>query len=164
MICSLNLYAAAAHVLKDGVYAKLVDDAKALLGHAHFYVTLLAFNPDALVVQIGQEAASRPVIRVRNVIAGHWSFSGDLADAGHLQPLKNQLLIIGGYAVRRVLYQYEPPETSLQAIFKPFCIYKSEHSTARQRDAVVVTDDKMIKQTDIHQFQRVADTLGDQLV
>src|SRR5690606_16399800 len=44
---------------------------------------LLAFHPDAVGVEIGQETPTRPVVRVRHVVPGKRSLAGDLADSRH---------------------------------------------------------------------------------
>jgi hypothetical protein len=69
--------------------ASLLDCTQAARGNAQADETTLALNPEALHVQIGEEATATPVIRVGDAIAAHRAFAGDLTDSGHddfLQP------------------------------------------------------------------------------
>jgi hypothetical protein len=63
--------------------AVLVDDADALVRNPQANETLLGFDPESLVLQIRQEAPTRPVVGVGDIIAGLRPFPGHLAHFGH---------------------------------------------------------------------------------
>ena len=78
------------HVGKDFVDAVLVDDTNALVRDAQTNEALLGFEPESLVLQIGQKATTRAVVGVRDVVTANRLFTGYLADPGHAEsPLKN---------------------------------------------------------------------------
>lgn len=92
----LNLDAAGAQSCQDVIYALFVDYTQALRRNPEFHIALFAFDPDPLHVEVGQKPTPRLVIRMRHVISGQRSFSGDLADAGH-----------GGPQVKSISYDRE---------------------------------------------------------
>ena len=61
----------------------LVDDAQALVRNAQAHETLLGLEPEALVLQVRQEAAARLIVGVGDVISGLRTFPGHLAHSGH---------------------------------------------------------------------------------
>src|SRR5690606_1455398 len=63
--------------------AELVDPAQARRRDAQPDPAVLAFDPEAAVVEVGLERAQRLVVGVRNVVALHRLLAGDLTDAGH---------------------------------------------------------------------------------
>src|SRR5690606_32360490 len=83
---SSDLFAALAQVGQDGVDAVLVDRAQALGGNAQLHPAVLGGNPEAALMEIGQETAAGLVHRVRDVVAGRRTLAGDLADSGHGAP------------------------------------------------------------------------------
>jgi hypothetical protein len=105
----LNLDAGGAQGYQDVVDTLFVNDSEALWRNPKFHIALFALDPDPLHVEVGQKSATRLVIRMRHVISGHRSFSGDLADAGHGGPQLNQLVMTAGSGASRVLYQSQPP-------------------------------------------------------
>jgi len=51
---------------------------------------IFAFEPEAMVVHIGQKPATRFVVRVRYVVSANRAFAGDLTFSGHVNYPKNQ--------------------------------------------------------------------------
>ena len=68
---------------QDGFDAVLVDQAQAGVGNAQADPAVLAFDPEAAVLQIRQEAALGLVVGVGNIVAHHRGFSRHLADSSH---------------------------------------------------------------------------------
>src|SRR6266850_6792722 len=62
---------------------ELVDTAQPGGRYSQADPAVLAFQPEAAVMQVGLEGADRLVIGVRHEVALHGLFAGDLADAGH---------------------------------------------------------------------------------
>jgi hypothetical protein len=82
----LNLLTFGTHVGEDGVDAVLFDGAQATRGNTQGNPTALGFDPEALGVQIRQEAAALLVIGVGNAIADSNALARDFADAAHKTP------------------------------------------------------------------------------
>jgi len=80
---SLYFFAASADVVQYAVDAAFVDDPQTLGGYAQTNPTVFAFNPEAVMVQIGHKTATRFVVGVRYIIAGGWAFARDLAHFRH---------------------------------------------------------------------------------
>jgi len=79
----LDLQATGTKIGKDLVYAVLVDITQAGAGNPQLDETLLTLHPQAVSVQIRQKAPTRPVFRVRHVVAAHRTLSGYLTDSRH---------------------------------------------------------------------------------
>jgi hypothetical protein len=62
MTLLLALDAALANVGDDRVDAVFINDAHALGGKAQFYPSVLGFDPEFVRMQVGQKAATRPVL------------------------------------------------------------------------------------------------------
>src|ERR1700740_569946 len=62
---------------------ELVDAAQPGGRHSQADPAVLAFQPEAAVMQVGLEGADRLVISVRHEVALHGLLAGDLADTGH---------------------------------------------------------------------------------
>jgi hypothetical protein len=82
----LDFYAAGTKISDDLIDAILVDDTQSLRRNPQFNKTLFTLHPEAVGMNIRQEPAARPVIRVGHVISYNRAFSGDLTDAGHDEP------------------------------------------------------------------------------
>src|SRR6185295_3363235 len=80
--CS-DLLAAGPHFREHDVDALLVYRPQARLRHPETYPAVLAFDPEAPILQVRHEAPPRLVVRVGYVVAQHGLLAGDLADAGH---------------------------------------------------------------------------------
>src|SRR5689334_11765028 len=65
------------------VHALLLDGAQAARRYSQTDETALGLQPEPLNMEVGQETATAPVVRVRHAIAGERPFAGDLADSGH---------------------------------------------------------------------------------
>src|SRR3546814_15474255 len=78
MVCSSDLFAAGAQVGQDDVDAVLVDGAHGGCGNAQFHPTVLTGDPEAALVQVGEETAAGFVVGVRDVVAAHHALAGDL--------------------------------------------------------------------------------------
>src|SRR5687768_10465918 len=52
-------------------------------GNTELHPAVLAGDPEAALVQVGQEAATGLVVGMRDVVAGLHALAGDLAYAGH---------------------------------------------------------------------------------
>src|SRR5690606_5376007 len=76
-------FAAGAQVGQHRIDALLVDQPQRRVGDAQADPAVLALDPEAAVLKVRQEAALGLVVRVRDVVADHRRFSGDLADSGH---------------------------------------------------------------------------------
>src|SRR5580658_2150958 len=92
MTCPLQLLALLAHLGNDHVDALLLDGPQAVRGHAQRHPALFRLEPETLVVQVRQEAATAAVVRVRDSIARGGALASDLADAGHKLNLCDQLV------------------------------------------------------------------------
>src|SRR4249920_2433244 len=79
----LQLHALDAKLRDHGVDAVLLDGAQAVARHAQLDPTLLVFQPETLLVQIGQEAAALPVVGVRDAVSHHRSLASHFAYARH---------------------------------------------------------------------------------
>jgi len=82
-IALLDLFAASAKLGKYGIDATLVDDSHALRGQSQADKTLFRSHPEAVRMQIRQEATARAIFCMRHVVTTHWTFAGDLAHSGH---------------------------------------------------------------------------------
>src|SRR5690606_38362147 len=67
----------------DLVDPLLFDGAQSLSGHAQTHETALALEPEALHMEVRQEASSTLVVRVGDAIPRHRALAGDLTDSGH---------------------------------------------------------------------------------
>src|SRR3546814_3421869 len=83
MVCSSDLFAAGAQVGQDDVDAVLVDGAHGGCGNAQFHPTVFTGDPEAALVQVGEETAAGFVVGVRDVVAAHPALDGDLPSPGH---------------------------------------------------------------------------------
>src|SRR3546814_16137262 len=86
MVCSSDLFAAGAQVGQDDVDAVLVDGAHGGCGNAQFHPPVLTGDPDAALVQVGEETAAGLVVVVRDVVAAHHALAGDLTNPGNDDP------------------------------------------------------------------------------
>src|SRR6185503_9506902 len=68
---------------QHGLQAELVDAAQPGGRDAQAHPALLGFEPEAAVVQVGQEGADGLVVRVRDQMTFHRLLAGDIADTGH---------------------------------------------------------------------------------
>src|SRR4051794_21024577 len=75
--------AARAHLGEHDIDAVLVDGAEPVVGKPQAHPAVLALDPGTAPLQVGHEAPLGLVVGVRNVVAHHWGFSGDLADSSH---------------------------------------------------------------------------------
>ena len=80
---TLNFFATGAHVGEDLFDTQFVDDAHTFGRDAQADEALFAFQPKAMVVQVGKEAAARFVVGVRYGVSRNNRFAGDLAYSGH---------------------------------------------------------------------------------
>src|SRR3990172_10572168 len=80
---ALYLLAAGAHLGQHGVYALLVDGAQPLARQAQRHPAFLALHPQAAILQIGQEAAAGPVVRMRHVITRAYALARHLTYSRH---------------------------------------------------------------------------------
>src|SRR5512139_3912507 len=78
-----DLDALGAQLGHDGLDALLVDGAHAVARHAERDPALLRLEPEALRVQVGQEAATTPVVGVGDGVTAHRLLAGDLTDFRH---------------------------------------------------------------------------------
>src|SRR5207342_3513841 len=83
MVFSSDLFAAGAELGQDGVDAVLVDGAQRVRGNLQLDPAVFAGDPEATLVQVGQEATTGLVVGMRDVVAGLHALAGDLAYAGH---------------------------------------------------------------------------------
>src|SRR6218665_3858369 len=81
---SSDLLAARAQLGQHGVDADLVDGAQRVRGNLQLDPAVLAGDPEAALVQVGQEAAAGVVVGVGDVVTRHRTLAGNLAYAGHL--------------------------------------------------------------------------------
>jgi len=79
MIYSLNFFATGAHFSQNGVDATLVDGTHGGAGEAQTHKALFTFDPEAVGVKIGQETATRLVVRVRYGVPGGRALTRNLA-------------------------------------------------------------------------------------
>src|SRR3954451_673214 len=95
--------AARAHLGEHDIDAVLVDGAQSVVGKPQAHPAVLALDPETAALQVGHEAPLGLVVRVRNVIAHHRGFSGDLADSSHRSLLGMRLCRskAGDYRVKR---------------------------------------------------------------
>src|SRR5215469_16203033 len=82
-----ELVALGAQLRDDLVDALLLDGAHAARRQAQRHPALLSLHPEALRVQIREEAAALLVVGVRDAVSDGWLLAGDLADAGHTNNL-----------------------------------------------------------------------------
>src|SRR6185312_10989290 len=92
MAQSSDLFAAGTHLGNHGLDAILVDRAQRMVGNAQFDPAILAGDPEATFMQVGQPAATGLVVGVRDVVAALHTLSGDLTYTGHDDLRKNGLL------------------------------------------------------------------------
>ena len=87
-----DLLALLAQLGNDHIDALLLDGAHAMDGHAQGHPALFRLEPEALLVQVRQEAAPASIVRVRDAIARDGALASDFADARHKLNLCDQLL------------------------------------------------------------------------
>src|SRR5262249_19856403 len=88
-----DLHALCAQLGDDLVDALLLEGAHAAGREAQRHPALLGLEPEALRVQVRQEAAALLVVGVRDAVTDGRLLAGDLADAGHSYNLEtNQRL------------------------------------------------------------------------
>src|SRR5688572_15928764 len=80
---SSDLFAAGAHLGKDGIDAVLVDRAQRVHGETQLHPTVLRGDPEAALVQVGKETAAGLVVRMRDVVARLHALAGHLANSAH---------------------------------------------------------------------------------
>src|SRR5205085_12465234 len=85
---SSDVLAARAQLGEHDVDALLVDRAEPRVREAEAHPAVLAFDPEAPALQVGQEPPTRLVVRVGDVMARHGGLSGDLTDSSHGSLLK----------------------------------------------------------------------------
>src|SRR5215213_956937 len=78
-----ELDALGAQLADHGLDALLLDRAQAAGRDAQADEATLALYPEALHVQVRQEAPATPVVGVGHRVAGHRPLAGDLTDSGH---------------------------------------------------------------------------------
>src|SRR5437899_3205599 len=94
-----DAFAVGANLRQHDVDALLVDRAKGGIGKPQTDPAILALDPEAALLQIGQKAPLRAVVRVGNVIAHHRGLTCDLTDSSHCSLLRTR------EAAARVLQQ-----------------------------------------------------------
>src|SRR5438552_3298008 len=82
LTCS-DMLAARAKLGQHDVDALLVDRADARGRQAKLHPAVFAFDPQAAVLQVGQEAALGLVVRMRDVVAHARGLTGDLTHSSH---------------------------------------------------------------------------------
>src|SRR5438067_12683961 len=80
--------ATSADLRQHDVDAFLVDRAKRRVGEPQADPAILAFDPETPLLEVGQEATLRPIVRVRNVVPHHRGLAGDLTDSSHRSLLR----------------------------------------------------------------------------
>src|SRR3546814_14100727 len=78
MVCSSDLFAAGAQVGQDDVDAVPVDGAHGGCGNAQFHSTVFTGDPEAALVQVGEETAAGFVVGVRCGVAANHALAGAL--------------------------------------------------------------------------------------
>src|SRR5436190_1128435 len=79
----------APHLGENLVDALLVDEAQARAGEAHLHPAVLALDPEAAVLQVGQVAALGFIVGVGHVVSDSGGLPRDLANASHgLDPIE----------------------------------------------------------------------------
>lgn len=82
-INTLNLLTSGSNVSDDLFDALLVDDSHTLCRYTQLHESILTFQPESVIVNIGQKAPARLIMRVGYVISTHRSFTGHLTLLGH---------------------------------------------------------------------------------
>src|ERR1700752_1687819 len=105
-----ELHAPRAQLGDDLVEALLLDGAHAAGGQAQRDPALLGLEPEALRVQVRQEAAPPLVVGVGDAVTDSRLLAGDFADAGHTCNLERNQVLRGlagrsGSTPGRALYQ-----------------------------------------------------------
>jgi hypothetical protein len=77
----LYLYAACPQVGQYNIDAFLVDDAQTFGRNAKLHPAVLTFHPETVAVEVGQKTPLTLDIRVRHIVSGYRSFSGDLTNS-----------------------------------------------------------------------------------
>jgi hypothetical protein len=75
--------AAGTHVLQDCVDAFLVDSSQTLGRDTKFYPAILAFDPETMILDIGQKPSLTLDVRVRYVISCGRALARYLTYSGH---------------------------------------------------------------------------------
>ncbi|CEE82956.1 conserved hypothetical protein [Xanthomonas citri pv. citri] len=83
---SSDLFAARTQLFQNGIDAVLVDGAQCMRGNTELHPAVFAGNPEATLVQVGQEAATGSVVCVGDVVTRLHTLAGHLAYAGHYAP------------------------------------------------------------------------------
>src|SRR5215469_12185972 len=83
-----DLVALDAQLGDDLVDALLLDGAHAARRQTQRHPALLRLHPEALRMQVRQEAAALLVVGVRDAVTDGRLLAGDLADAGHTNNLR----------------------------------------------------------------------------
>src|SRR5262249_17323192 len=86
---ALELVALRAQLFDHLVDALLLHGAHAAGRQAQRHPALLGFQPEALRVQVRQEATALLVVGVRDAVTDGRLLAGDLADAGHTDNLRD---------------------------------------------------------------------------
>src|SRR4051812_34353160 len=82
-LLALQLHALGAELGEHTIDALLLNRAQAGGRNAQRYPALFGLDPETLCMQVGQEATTPLVVRVRDAITDCRPLAGDLADAGH---------------------------------------------------------------------------------
>src|SRR3569833_645387 len=82
-LLALQLHALGAEFGEHNVDALLLDRAQTVGRNAQRHPALLGLNPETLCMQVGQEAPTLLIVRVRGAISNCRPLAGELADAGH---------------------------------------------------------------------------------
>ena len=93
MLYEVITLAAGTDVGQDRFDTQFVDDAHALGGNTQLDETLLAFNPETVCLQVGQEATLGSVVRVGTVVTHDRTLTGYLAYSRHVSLLQILLLL-----------------------------------------------------------------------
>src|SRR4051812_21236888 len=90
-LLALQLHALGAELGEHAINALLFNRAQAGGRNAQRYPALFGLDPETLCMQVGQEATTPLVVRVRDAITDCRPLAGDLADAGHTINLENSV-------------------------------------------------------------------------
>jgi len=82
-VITLNFFATGAHVGENLLKTQFVDDAHTFGRDAQADEALFGFQPETVMVQVGEEATARLVVGVGYGVPCDNSLAGDLAYSGH---------------------------------------------------------------------------------
>jgi len=78
-----DLLATRAQIVDNFLDAEFVDNTHSLGRHLQADKTFLAFQPETMLVQIGQKPSFRVVFGMGNIVPADRSFASDLTYSGH---------------------------------------------------------------------------------